>query len=84
MSNIRGRYDDKIERLGPVAMDNPIVRHCVRAVEAGYLPWDEAMTQAVKALAEQNKVLTDNAIQIAMVTPSPGHIVVESLLSELA
>ncbi|MGZ5674395.1 MAG: hypothetical protein ACXWHC_06315, partial [Usitatibacter sp.] len=68
------RYEYEVERLGVAAMENHIVHYAVSAARAGHLSWGDAMTEAVKALAAQNKVLMDAVLKGAALHPGPIYI----------
>ena len=72
---MRGRHDEKIEKLGAEAMENMIVRHAVRCVEGGLLSWDDAMIEAVRILANDNKRLMDRVMAHANLYPATTVIV---------
>jgi hypothetical protein len=73
---LRGQHDDAIEALGKDALDNPVVNRAVQCALYGSMSWGEAMIVAVRALAAQNKELTDRIMRIAAVTPFPTSIVI--------
>lgn len=67
---MRGFCDDLIEKLGPVAMDSHLVRNCVHCIEAGFVSREDGLIQLARVLAEFNKSLMDNAINLSMVAAS--------------